>query len=82
MFLYGSMLDFQVEEDEEPAAELEEGAEVEKKPPKERNKDCGWYDVLLMRYSGIVWGPGYPREQVGAVLPPNFSEGRPGWSFQ
>ena len=21
-----------------------------------------------MRYLGIVWGPGYPREQVGAVL--------------
>jgi hypothetical protein len=35
-----------------------------------------------MRYLGIVWGPGYPREQVGAVLPPIFSKGRPGWSFQ
>ena len=32
----------------------------------------------LMRYLGNVWGPGYHREQVGAVLPPNFSEGRPG----
>ena len=21
--------------------------------------------VLLMRYLGLVWGPGYPREQVG-----------------
>ena len=35
-----------------------------------------------MRYLVIVWGPGYPREEVGAVLPPNFSEGRPGWSFE
>ena len=34
--------------------------------------------VLLMRYLGIVKGPGYPREQVGAVPPPNFSEARPG----
>ena len=31
---------------------------------------------------GLVWGPGYPHEQVGAVLPLNFSEGRPGYSFQ
>ena len=23
-----------------------------------------------MRYLGIVWGPGYPHEQVGAVPPP------------
>ena len=30
---------------------------------------------LLMRYLGIVWGPGYPREQVGAVLPPTFQRG-------
>jgi hypothetical protein len=28
-----------------------------------------------MRYLGMVWGPGYPREQVGAVLPPIVSEG-------
>ena len=42
--------------------------------------ECGWCIVLLMRYLGIVWGPGYPREHVGAVLPPNFSKGRPGWS--
>ena len=32
-----------------------------------------------MRYLGIVWSPGYPREQVGAVLPLNFSEGHPGY---
>ena len=44
--------------------------------------DCGWCVVLLMRYLGVVWGPGYPRKHVGAVLPPNFSEGRLGWSFQ
>jgi hypothetical protein len=31
--------------------------------------DCGWFVVLLMRYLGIGWGLGYPREQVGAVLP-------------
>ena len=37
--------------------------------------DCGWCVVLLMRYLGIVWGPGYPREQVGAVLPPIFQGG-------
>ena len=37
---------------------------------------------LLMRYPGIVWGAGYPREQVGVVLPPDLSEGRPGYSFQ
>ena len=35
----------------------------------------GWCVVLL---AGIVWSPGYPREQVGAVLPPNFSEGLSG----
>ena len=29
----------------------------------------------MMRYSGIVWGPGYPREQVGDVLP-QFFRGR------
>ena len=28
--------------------------------------------VLLMRYLDIVWGPGYPREQVGAVFCPIF----------
>ena len=33
-----------------------------------------------MRYFGIVWGPWYPREQVGAVLPPTlvFIESRCG----
>ena len=30
----------------------------------------GWCVVLLMRYLGIVWGQGYPREQVVAVPPP------------
>ena len=30
-----------------------------------------------MRYLGIVWGPGYPREQVGALRPPIVSKGRP-----
>ena len=38
----------------------------------------GWCVVLLMRYLGIVWGPGYPREQVGALRPPIVSKGRPG----
>jgi hypothetical protein len=37
-----------------------------------------WSVVLLMRYLGIVWGPGYPREQVGALRPPIVSKGRPG----
>ena len=33
----------------------------------------GWCVVLLIRYLGIVWGPGYPREQVGKPSPPpNF----------
>ena len=30
--------------------------------------DCGWCVVLLMRYLGIVWGPGYPHQQVGVRL--------------
>ena len=37
-----------------------------------------WCVVLLKRYLGIVWGPGYPREQVGALRPPIVSKGRPG----
>ena len=33
---------------------------------------------LLMRCVGLALGPGYPREQIGAVPSPIFSEGRPG----
>ena len=39
---------------------------------------AGWCVVLLKRYLGIVWGPGYPREQVGALRPPIVPKGRPG----
>ena len=42
---------------------------------KKGKHHCGWCVVLLMRYLGILWGLGYPSEQVGAVLPPKFSEG-------
>jgi hypothetical protein len=38
----------------------------------------GWCVVLLMRYLGIVWGTGYPREQVGAVPPLRFFRGATG----
>ena len=31
--------------------------------------------ILLMRYLGIVWGPGYPREQVGPFFLPIFQRG-------
>ena len=34
--------------------------------------------VLLMRYLGIVWGPGYPREHdSGPFFPPIFQRGVP-----
>ena len=42
----------------------------------------GWCVVLLMRYLGIVWGPGYPREQVGALRPPKCFKGVVGAQFQ
>ena len=40
--------------------------------------NSGWCVMLLMRHLGIDWGLGYPREQVWAVPPPDFSEGLPG----
>ena len=37
--------------------------------------------VLLMRYLSIVWGPGYPREQVGAGWHYHQSLTSNWWSF-
>ena len=39
---------------------------------------CGWCVVALMRYLGIVWGCGYPRERVGGALSPKCFRGAPG----
>ena len=54
------------------------GAAMRRKAFGWRFRFAWWCVVLLMRYLGIVWGQGYPREQVGAVLAPSVSEGRPG----
>ena len=44
-----------------------------KKVDSSRVVRCRLWVVLLMRYLGIVWGPRYPREQVGALRPAAFS---------
>ena len=55
---------------------------IESQRGRKKETGSGWCVVLLMRYLGIVWHPGYPREQVGALRPPIVSKGRPGQSFQ